>query len=176
MSSAAGRGAADEGATPATRGPSVKARALRHLARREHSRAELERKLARQLAADEVPDAEAQIARALDELAAHGLLSDERAAAMTLSSRQARFGERRLKADLQAKGLAAELVAGTLAQARGTELQRAQALWQRRFGSAPADAREHQRQVRFLLGRGFAGDVVRRVVQGADDIEAFAPE
>jgi regulatory protein len=150
-------------------GPGVKARALRHLARREHTRAELERKLARQLAGEEMPDAAAQIARALDELQARGLLSDERAAAMLLSSRQARFGVRRLKADLQSRGLAPELVAGTLAQAHGTELQRAQALWQRRFGSVAADARERQRQVRFLLGRGFGSEVVRRVVRGADE-------
>ena len=60
--------------------PSVKGRALRYLAQREHSRAELERKLARHVEDGAAGPAVEQIARALDELAAHGLLSEARAA------------------------------------------------------------------------------------------------
>lgn len=160
---------------------SVKGRALRYLAQREHSRAELARKLARTVqgagsgvGAEDAEDtdsssAAAQIEAALDQLAAAGLLSDTRAAESVLSSQGKRFGSRRLKQVLQSKGLAPELVQHTLQEARGTELSRAREVWQRRFGSPPADAQERARQMRFLAGRGFDGDVIRRVVQGAED-------
>jgi regulatory protein len=148
---------------------SVKGQALRCLARREHSRAELERKLARLVEdAPEAPAA-ARIATALDELAACGLLSESRVAESVLAGPGQRLGSRRLKQALQAKGLDAALVAATLQQARGTELERAREVWRRRFGSAPADAGERARQMRFLAGRGFDGDVIHRVLQAGDD-------
>ena len=148
---------------------SVKGRALRYLAQREHSRAELERKLARHVEDQPEASAQAQIAAALDELSAKGLLSEARVAESVLLSQGRRYGVRRLKQTMQAKGLAPELVARTLQQARATELERAQDVWQRRFGSPPADAAERARQMRFLAGRGFEGDVIRRVVRGSDE-------
>jgi regulatory protein len=147
--------------------PSLKGRALRYLAQREHSRAELERKLARHAEDTEEASATAQIGRALDELAAHGFLSEERVAESVLSSQGQRFGARRLKQTLQAKGLDAALVAATVQQARGTELERARQVWQRKFGAPATDAAGRAKQMRFLAGRGFEGDVIRRVVQGA---------
>ncbi len=148
---------------------SVKGRALRYLAQREHSRAELERKLARHVQDSDEASAQAQIALALDHLAAAGLLSDARAADAVLSSQGRKFGTRRLKQVLQSKGLDAELVGTTLQQARATELDRAREVWRRRFGAPAADAPERARQMRFLAGRGFDGEVIRRVVQGSDD-------
>ena len=148
---------------------SVKGRALRLLARREHSRAELERKLAPHV--EDTPEASAteQIRAALDDLAARGLLSDQRAADSVLLSQGRRHGSRRLEQTLRAKGLGPELVAATLLQARATELERAREVWRRRFGVAPADAAERARQMRFLAGRGFDSEVIRRVIQGAGD-------
>lgn len=148
---------------------SVKGRALGYLARREHSRLELERKLAPHVA--DLPDASAQsqIAAALDELTARGLLSEQRVADSVLSSQGQRFGSRRLKQTLQAKGLPADIVAQTLQQARGTELERAHAVWQRRFGGPATDAADRARQMRFLAGRGFDTEVIRRVVKATDN-------
>ena len=170
--------------------PSLKGRALRYLSQREHSRAELARKLRRRTAssateATKATDAasngnagddsassavatlSANIEAALDELAAHGLLSDERAAASVLNAQAPRSGERRLKQVLQSKGLAPELIADTLAQVKGTEFERALALWQRRFGRPAPDATERARQMRFLQGRGFGFDVIARVLRAA---------
>lgn len=150
--------------------PSLKGRALRYLAQREHSRAELERKLARFVDEDaDEATAREQIAAALDDLAAKGFLSDQRTADSVLSSQGARFGSRRLKQTMQAKGLAPALVASTLQQARATELERARDVWRRRFGAPAADAAGRAKQMRFLAGRGFDGDVIRRVVQTAAD-------
>lgn len=148
---------------------SLKGRALRCLAQREHSRAELQRKLAPH--ATDLPEASAaqQLAAVLDELEAKGLLSEARVAEQVLAGRGQRYGVRRLKQTLQAKGLAPELIASTLQQAGATELQRAQEVWRRRFGQAAPDAAERARQMRFLAGRGFEGDVIRRVVRGSDE-------
>jgi len=148
---------------------SVKGRALRYLAQREHSRTELERKLARYVEDQAEATAQQQIAAALDELAAKGLLSDQRTADSVLRSQGARFGSRRLKQTLQIKGLEPALVAGVLHQARATELERAREVWRRRFGAPAEDAAGRAKQMRFLAGRGFDGDVIRRVVQAGED-------
>ena len=52
---------------------------------------------------------------------------------------------------------------------RETEFARAQALWQRKFGERAPDARLRATQARFLAARGFAADVVRRVVGGEEE-------
>ena len=148
---------------------SVKGRALRYLSQREHSRVELERKLSRHVQDTEDASAPAQIAAALDDLDAKGLLSEARTAESVLNSQGRRCGVRRLKQTLQRKGLAPELVASTLQRARGTELERAREVWRRRYGEPATDAAERMRQMRFLAGRGFEGEVIRRVVRGADD-------
>jgi len=152
--------------------PSLKGRALRYLAQREHSRAELERKLARHV--EDTPDASAaeQIARVLDELSSAGLQSEARVADAVLRVQGARFGSYKLRQTLQAKGLDADLISQTLALGRGSELERAAEVWRRKFGTVPADAAELARQQRFLAGRGFGGDVIRRVVRGPGDDES----
>jgi regulatory protein len=145
---------------------SVKGRALRYLAQREHSRLELEQKLARRVVDTPEASAAAQISQALDELCARGLISAERVAESVLTSRAPRFGVHRLRQTLQAKGLDATLVAATLATARATELERARALWERRYGTPAANAADRARQMRFLAGRGFDGAVIHAVVLG----------
>ena len=149
--------------------PSLKGRALRYLAQREHSRVELERKLARHAEDGDDGTAKQRIARALDELQAGGWLSEARVAESVLAHAAPRFGARRLKQTLQAKGLAPELVAQTLQQARGSELERAREVWRKRFGAAPADRAARAKQMRFLAGRGFDGDVIRRIVPPPGD-------
>ena len=105
----------------------------------------------------------------LDDLAAAGLQSDTRAAESVVRSKSSRYGEHRLRQQLQAKGLGSELVAHTISQSRPTEFERAQDLWRRRFGEPTQDLAERARQIRFLTARGFDSDVVRRVVRGAED-------
>jgi regulatory protein len=145
--------------------PSLKGRALRLLSQREHSRAELERKLAVH------EDEPGSLARALDELAAKDFISEARVVASVLHQRAGRLGAARVKQELQAKGIAPAAVAEAIASLQATELERARALWQRRFGAPPADARERARQSRFLLSRGFSGATVARVLRtgGEDD-------
>ncbi|NTV95409.1 MAG: recombination regulator RecX [Thiobacillus sp.] len=137
----------------------LRERALGLLARREHSRAELARKLAPHGEADE-------IAALLDGLERENLLSNERYAESLASVRAGRHGSLRLKADLRDKGVPEAVIAETVREARANDLEAAHAVWAKKFGSPPADAAERARQTRFLAGRGFPLDVVRRVLGG----------
>jgi regulatory protein len=141
---------------------SLKGRALRLLGTREHSRAELERKLA---AREEEPG---QLRRVLDELQAKGFIDEQRVLDSVLHRRSARLGAARIRQELQGKGLDPQLVAIAVDGLRSTELERARAVWRKKFRELPADAKERAKQARFLAARGFGGEVIRRVLAGAD--------
>lgn len=141
---------------------SLKGRALQCLSRREHSRAELERKLARHAETAE------DLQRVLDELQAKGFISEARVVESVLHQRAAQYGALRLRQELQRKGVAPAAIADAVAGLADSEFERALALWQRRFEAA-ADAREQARQSRFLLARGFSGAVVTRVLRHRPD-------
>jgi regulatory protein len=143
--------------------PSLKGRALRLLAQREHSRAELQRKLAPH---EEAPG---ELAKALDELQAKGFIDEQRVIDSLVHRRAARLGASRVRQELQAKGLPAEAVAQAVAELRGSETDRAREVWRKKFGQAPADATERAKQMRFLASRGFDTAVIHRVVQGSAD-------
>ncbi len=149
---------------------SLHGRALRWLAQREHSRAELRRKLlphARALAEGDADAAAAQVDALLDLLEQGNHLSAERFIESRVNARAARFGPRRIAVELNGHGLA---LPAPVAQAlRDAEFSRATALWQRRFGESGADAAARARQARVLIGRGFSAEVVRRIVRGAVD-------
>jgi regulatory protein len=143
---------------------SLKGRALRLLSQREHSRQELERKLK---PFEETPG---QLAEALDFLQAKDFINEQRVVESVVNSRSRKLGASRVRQELQAKGLPAEAIAEAVQAMRSTELERAREVWQKKFGEAPQDATARAKQIRFLVSRGFAPEVVRRVVAGADDL------
>ena len=143
--------------------PSVKARAVSLLAQREYSRQELTDKLT---AAQASPE---EVEQALAPLEAKGLVNDARVVETLVNRRSGKLGASRLRQELQAKGVSAELVAETMAGLKGSELARAQAVWQKKFGQLAATSAERNKQARFLASRGFSGDVVRQVVAGLSD-------
>jgi regulatory protein len=142
---------------------SLYARAVALLARREHSRAELAAKLRRRLGpADDV----AELERVLDALARDRLVCDERYAGTLSRTRAARHGDARIRYDLKSAGVDAETIGRAVAALKGTELDRARALWSRRFRELPRSAQERGRQARFLQARGFSSDTIRKVLRG----------
>lgn len=144
-------------------GLSLKGRALHLLAAREHSRAELERKLKPH---EETPG---QLAQVLDELQARDFISEARVVESVINRRAGRFGASRIKYELQNKGLGAEAVADAVDRLKGSELERAQSIWRKKFDGPAADAAGRAKQMRFLAARGFGGEVIRRVVSQAED-------
>lgn len=143
--------------------PSLKGRALRLLSTREHSRAELERKLQ---SFEEEPGT---LARALDQLQEKGFINEQRVLESVIFRRAGKLGAMRIKQELQSKGLDLAAIGEALAGLQATERERAQAVWKKKFGAPPQDARELARQLRFLASRGFGAEVIRRVVGGAQD-------
>ena len=135
----------------------LRSRAIRLLARREHTRAELAGKLASHGTQEEIETVLADLERS-------GLLSDARAAAAYVRGHAARFGAARLRQTLRTKGVASELIEEQVAELPD-EIGRARDIWARKFGAAPADAREWAKQARFLQSRGFGADVIRRLLK-----------
>jgi regulatory protein len=169
---------------------SLKGRAIALLAQREHSEPELRRKLqrwaraeaaaaatraasgARELAPEDEPDADeaaSQQAARIDELIAwlraHDYLSEARFVDSRVHARAARYGNLRIRQELAQHGLA---VPAEAAQSlKDNELERAAAVWRRKFGRPGETPAERARQARFLAARGFSGEVVARVMRRA---------
>jgi len=110
--------------------------------------------------------------QALAELEARGLVDDTRVAETLVNRRAGKLGGMRMRQELQAKGLSADVVADTMASLKESELARAQAIWLKKFGQVATDAANRNRQARFLATRGFSSDVVRQVVSGLGEEEA----
>lgn len=140
-------------------GRSLKGRALQLLSQREHSRTELERKLQ---AHESTPG---ELAKALDELQARDFINDGRVIDSVINHRSGKLGGARLKQELAAKGLSGEAVANALASIKDSELERARAVWLKKFGEPTQDPRERAKQARFLLTRGFPAEVVSKVLR-----------
>ena len=139
----------------------LRERALGYLARREHTRQELARKLA---ASCEDGD---EIEALLDDFAKRGWLSEARYVDMVVQARQGKFGSRRIAHELREKGVSEESIAAAVTEVRDGELESARAVWAKKFGSLPADAKEKARQMRFLASRGFGQETIYKVMRGS---------
>jgi regulatory protein len=170
---------------------SLKARALQWLAQREHSRAELQRKLMPHAQLEEAvnghaadgaqaeprtphsatepaPTAAARVEALLDWLEANRFLSEQRFAESRIHARSSRYGNLRIRQELAQHGVA--LSDSAESELQGSELERARAVWARKFSAlavTSSDAGARARQARFMIGRGFSLDVVRRVLREA---------
>ena len=144
-------------------GPELTARALRLLARREHTRLELGRKLAPHV------EGPVELESALDDLAQRGWLSEERFVEQFVHARRGRFGPAHIRRALLQRGVAENLIAGTLATLKEGELAAARAIWVRKFKAPPKTIAERARQVRFLQARGFTTELAMRIVRGDAD-------
>ncbi|CUI05599.1 Regulatory protein RecX [Janthinobacterium sp. CG23_2] len=141
---------------------SLKGRALRYLSMREHSRLELGRKLARY--AEEGDDVDAL----LDFLEKNNWLSQERFSESLIHRRSARFGNSRIMAELQSHGVRGDALQELKAGLADSETARACEVWQRKFGTVASDPAERNKQMRFLMQRGFSQGAVRAAMQGRD--------
>lgn len=141
----------------------VRRAAMDLLARREHGRVELTRKLRKRGAPVELIDA------ALDRLTEDGLLSEARYLHSFVSSRaRSGYGPLRIREELSQRGLARADIEQALSEADVDWNAQLRELWQRKFGSQPADMKERAQQGRFLSYRGFALDQIGRLLRGAD--------
>jgi regulatory protein len=136
----------------------LRARALRYLSQREHSRLELARKLGPHASSDQ------QLEQVLEALIAEGWLSDSRFTWSLVQRRVARYGMHRIEAELETYGLALEAHQDLRAELLASEEERAWAAWERRFGDKSPRAPDAMRQRRFLMQRGFSSETIRAVL------------
>jgi regulatory protein len=141
----------------------LRTRALRMLARREYSRSELERRLA------PFTEDPAEISELLADFERRGWLSESRVVEQVLASRRRRFGAQRIAHELREKGLSDTAIAAAQSQLKESELETARAIWMKKFGVVPANARDKARQLRFLQGRGFGLEVIRRLLRDIEE-------
>jgi regulatory protein len=134
------------------------------LARREHSRGELARKLAQRGCDATETDA------ALDALERERLLCDARFTEQFVRSRVERgAGPAKIRADLRLRGVAESIADEALDDYAGNWWQHAREARRKRFGDEPpADYRQRARQARFLQGRGFTAEQIGRVLNEVD--------
>jgi regulatory protein len=147
---------------------SLKNRALHYLSLREHSRLELERKLARY--AQEEDD----VGALLDFLEKSKFLSCERFTEALVRRRAEHYGNNRIVAELQTHGLDPQLVAQRKAELAESELERATLVWQKKFGDQFAQQEgqekvaitieQRAKQIRFLAQRGFSSETISKVI------------
>jgi len=142
---------------------SIRQRALGFLARREYSRLELKRKLAPHT------EDEAEVDALLEDFQTRGWLSEARFTEQLIHARRAKFGTQRIVQELREKGVGEDAIGAALPELKDSELETARAVWAKKFGQVPADAKEKAKQVRFLASRGFRMDVIFRVVGGDED-------
>lgn len=141
----------------------LRERALGLLARREHSRVELARKL------ETAGFDREEIGILLDAFEAKNWLSDQRFAESYVADHRARAGSVKLAYDLRQRGVPDSIIENVLGDNRDSELERAREVWKKKFGVPPADAGDKAKQFRFMQSRGFTPEVIRRAIGGDDD-------
>lgn len=144
---------------------SLKARALRYLSAREHSRQELGRKLARY--AQEGDDVEAL----LDTLEAAKFLSETRFSESLVNRRAARFGNSRILSELKSHNIDPDTLTEIKAGLALDENARAREVWLRKFGTVASDASGRAKQMRFLLQRGFSHRAILAAMRAKEEDE-----
>lgn len=142
--------------------PDAEAVAMRLLARREHSRAELAAKLSRRGLG------EVEIERVLDQLEEAGALSEARFVEQLVHARLRQgYGPHRIRRDLAARGVDPEAAEAELALDDAAWAGRAEAARTRHFGAPlPTRYEERARQARYLERRGYAAAHIARVLRG----------
>ncbi len=139
---------------------SLKARALRYLSAREHSRIELTRKLS--LHAQEGDDLEAL----LGWLEISKFLSQTRFSESLVHRRSAKFGNSRILSELQSHGIEGEELNHIKTGLNQNEIARACEVWRKKFTRKPENANECAKQMRFLMQRGFSHRAIQIAMRG----------
>ena len=139
----------------------LKARALRYLVRREHSREELARKLAPHAESKEILEG------TLNWLERANKLSNQRFAEIRAHVLARKYGAAKIRQDLQSKGVSEEIAARAVAEL--DDVARAKEILARKYRAPATSHEERAKRARFLQSRGFSGDVIRRLVLGREE-------
>jgi regulatory protein len=133
----------------------LRARALRLLARREHTRQELENRLSPHAGSS------AELQGLISGLKQKNQLSEERFAEGRARQLARKYGAARIRQDLKAKGVSDELISRVTSDG---ELERARAILERKYREPAATRAERAKRMRFLQSRGFSSDIIFKLL------------
>jgi regulatory protein len=100
----------------------------------------------------------------LDDFKQRGWLSDARFTEQLVHSRQTKFGSSRVAHELREKGVADELIASAVVAVKEHELENALEVWKKKFKVYPSSREQWAKQARFLQSRGFAFEIIKKVL------------
>jgi regulatory protein len=109
-----------------------------------------------------------EIGTLLDDLESRNWLSDQRFAESYVADHRARAGSIKLAYDLRQRGVSDTIIESVLGENRDSELERAREVWRKKFGVVPTDAADKARQIRFMLSRGFAQEIIQKTLMAAE--------
>lgn len=133
----------------------LRARALRLLARREHTRQELESKLSPHAGSSE------ELNGLIAGLKQKNQLSEERFAEERARRLSRKYGAARIRQDLKAKGVSEELIERV---SPADELERARAILERKYREPATTREERAKRMRFLQSRGFSSEIIFKLL------------
>lgn len=135
-------------------------KALLYLSQREHSRHELDQKLAK---CSEHAEMRQEV---LDALVQQNLLSDERFTEQYIRMRARRgFGPQRIEQELRQRGVSCDLIEQSLQHADIDWDENTYAIWEKKFKTMPDDYKQRSKQMHFLQYRGFTTEQIRTVFE-----------
>lgn len=139
---------------------------MAHLARREYSYEELLHKLSSHAGEED------NLPALLEDFKQRGWLSDTRYTEQVVHARKGRYGYLRVAHELRQHGVSDELISQAVAEMAPDELETAKTVYRKKFSQPPQSREEWAKQARFLQGRGFSFEVIRRVLSNSpEDIE-----
>ena len=111
----------------------------------------------------------AELQEVLDEFEEKGWLSEQRFVAAVVQTRRRRIGAAKVLHELKDKGVSEQGLADAREALAEGELEAVRGVWEKKFGTPPSSFAERAKQTRFLAGRGFSADAIRRVLDGDED-------
>ena len=140
----------------------LRARALRLLARREHTRQELEGKLSPHAGSSE------DLRNLISGLKQKNQLSEERFAEERARRLSRKYGAARIRQDLKAKGVSEELISRF--SPSENEMQKAKEILERKYRTPAATREEKAKRMRFLQSRGFSSEIIFKLLSARSDV------
>ena len=140
----------------------LRARALRLLARREHTRQELEGKLSPHAGSSE------DLQSLISGLKQKNQLSEERFAEERARRLSRKYGAARIRQDLKSKGVSEELISRF--SSSENEMQKAKEILERKYRAPAATREEKAKRMRFLQSRGFSSEIIFKLLSARSDV------
>ena len=139
---------------------SLLGRGIRYLSLREHSEAEIRKKL------HPYAENEEELNHVILQLKSKNFLSNERFSDSLIYKKANTLGSHRIAYELRQHDLDPEIISKHLVNLNKSESRRAYDVWLKKFGTLAKEPKDLAKQIRFMVSRGFDQELVYRIVRG----------